>query len=119
MTSEQKIEMVTMRARGATYQAIADKFGISRQRAQVIVESCIRVGNRACPPSRVIYPALRTFILEHCGGSVSAFSDLCGVSKLNRILSGIGNPSAKTIQKMLDATGMKYEEAFRMEEGTP
>lgn len=37
MTKEQKVEMFSMRLDGATYEEIAEKFGISKQRVNQII----------------------------------------------------------------------------------
>lgn len=65
---------------------------------------------------RFAYPILRGYILEN-HLSVKGFAEKCGVSPhtMHDMLFGRATPTKTTIDKVLEATGMTYEDAFSEE----
>ena len=115
MTIEEQIEAYAMRLDGYALQEIADKFGVSRQRIQQIIGP--GSGHSVRRPNPCMkYPNIGKWLIENkmtqCGlanksGIASAY--------LSNILLGKINPGKKIIDKILLATGMTYEEAFKEE----
>lgn len=114
MTKEQKIEAYSMRLDGATLREIADKFGVSFQYIQHLFPGARKDNKRRS--SSIVYPNIIDFINEN-DISLLEFPEKCGVSYngMMSFLLGKNNGSKKTIDKILEATGMKYEEAFAKE----
>ncbi|MGN0464921.1 MAG: helix-turn-helix domain-containing protein [Lachnospiraceae bacterium] len=61
----------------------------------------------------MLYPTLEKYIIDN-NLSINEFGRLCGVtdSTMCRYLSGKICPNKKSIDKILKATGLKYEDAF-------
>ena len=116
MAREQKLKAYEMRLDGFTFQEIADYLGITRQ----AVHQGIPVKGETSPHcyKKIIYKNLRKYI-EQKEISLSKFAELCRIScpTLYRILCDGSMPTKKTIDKILAATCMTYEEAFAREEG--
>lgn len=110
MTREEKIEAYTMRLDGHTLQEIGDKFGVTREYIRQIVGSC----GKTRTIKNCVYPAIGEWFSEH-GTSPYDLSEECGLSfrTLCNALTGKNDPSKKTIDKILSATGMTYEDAFQ------
>lgn len=110
MTREEKIEAYAMRLDGHTLQEIGDKFGVTREYIRLIVG----IRGNVRPPKNCVYPAIGKWFSEH-GASLHGFAKEYGVclTTINNVLTGKTDPSKKTIDKILTATGMTYEEAFR------
>ena len=112
MTKEQKIEIYSMLLDGATYTECASKFGVSRQYVHQLFSRPI-----GCSVERRIekykYKNLVKWIYDN-GYKLSTFPVAINisVSNFNNLMSGHHDPSKKVIDKILDVTGMTYEEAF-------
>lgn len=116
MTNEQKVEAYRMRLEGATLQECADRFGVTRECIRKITPP-VETHKRGRPAYKsCIYPNLRALLSENRYG-YSDFAKLCVASEqaIFNALTGKVNPRKSTIDKILDATGMTYEEAFRRE----
>lgn len=120
MPSQRNTEILEMHRNGYTYQQIADKYGITRQRAYSVVYNRMmkmKGENFAESVNKVIYPAIRKWMFEN----------RITISGLHRII----NPevisdvdirkflteknrriSIKTLHKILETTGLTFEEAF-------
>lgn len=111
MTNEQKVEVYRMRLNGATLQECADKFGVTREYIRQITPA-VR-GNRRCFKV-CIYPGVAKW-LEDNDWTFSQLADKSGVSvaALETFLTGRGGTSKRTIDRLLEITGMTYEEAFK------
>lgn len=61
----------------------------------------------------MLYPVLEKYIIDN-NLSINEFGKLCGVtgSTMCRYLNGKMMPNKGSIDKILKATGLKYEEAF-------
>lgn len=121
--SQRNTEILEMHRNGYTYQQIADKYGITRQRAYSVVYNRMmqmKDENFAESVNKVIYPAIRKWMFEN----------RITISGLHRII----NPevisdvdirkflteknrkiSIKTLRKILETTGLTFEEAFPTE----
>ena len=118
MTRDQKIEAFTMRIDGYSYREIADKMGISKQAAQDTLKTCLsRGGWDQAFCEKCVYPNIFKYMQDH-KINLSEFSTSTGIvySNLSKFLKGASNPSQASIDKILKATGMTYEEAFWREE---
>lgn len=118
-------EILALRKQGLTYEDIAKRFGLSRQRIDQI---CRRDPNR--PYSRKIsekecvYPNLRKWMTEN-GVSRSELIRRMGldysieyfVMRLSRCMKDEEDPKKWFIDKMLEVTGMTYEQMFYREDG--
>lgn len=112
LTREQKIEIFVMRTDGYTMQEIADKFGMTKENVRLVINGLldrkpVNTGNGR------MYPAIRR-ALRRKGMSVYELSRSTGicVATLYRAVRPNENPNKKTIDAILAATGLTYEEAF-------
>lgn len=112
MTKEQKIEAYTMLLDGNTYADVARHFGVTGQYIN-------RMFPHVCPPKTMdenecVYPAILEF-MKGRGMTCSALAKKSGVQRntLRSTLSGRFGPSKETIDKILSATGLTYEVAFK------
>lgn len=108
------------REKGLTYQQIADKYGVSKQ---CVAGAC---GKRDIAYFRYdnscVYPALRGWINDN-KISTRELLRLMGMTSygqnhanLRYRLNGKGEFTKSDIDKLLEITGMTYEELFREEE---
>ena len=114
LSKEQKREIVEQYQDGRTLRAIAADYGVSYQRIQQIVtEDPGRKKYMEC-----IYPGLRRWI-EKNDYSAREVAEVTGLSqrRLYSWLSGATNPPVLAIKRILEVTGMNFEEAFLMEGG--
>jgi transcriptional regulator with XRE-family HTH domain len=103
------------RANGMTYRQIAEKYGVSYQ---AVHTSCVSAG---VPPHKLItekgciYPNLRAWLNMDKIRRDRFFRDV-GTGSIRMILNGSMQPKKNVIDKMLNITGMTYEELFAEEE---
>lgn len=114
MTVDEKVEAYRMRLNGSSLKECADKFGVTREYIRQItppVETCAR---RRSSYETCIYPNLKKWLYEN-RYSYSSFAKLLAVSAMSvyNALKGKVDPHKKLIDKILDATEMSYEEAFK------
>lgn len=111
MTREEKIDMFCMRMDGYTLQEIGNKYGITRERVRKILD----VGKRKDIFQKIVYPGLKQYLVER-KMSVRKFSLLIGTQYQTaiNILCGKTKPRIDTINKILQSTGLTYEEAFSL-----
>lgn len=117
MTRDQKIEAFAMRIDGFTFREIAAKMGVSFQYVQACLQRSISFeSQKARLSARIVYPNILKYMRDH-KMNLSSFADAVGLThgSVSRILEG-GNLSRTSIDKILKATGMTYEEAFWREE---
>lgn len=112
MTKEQKIEIYSMLLDGATYTECASKFGVSKQYVHKLFP---QMSGRSVERriEKYKYKNLVKWIYDN-GYNLSTFSEAIniGVPNFNSLVLGHHDPSKKVIDKILDVTGMTYEEAF-------
>lgn len=111
------------RAKGLTYQQIADKYGVSHQR---VAQVCCRQkdGNfRPFSEERCIYVNLRNWLNEN-KVSLSELIRRCGntangttLGRFGQYLRGANYPNKQTIDKILAATGLTYEQLWEVDNG--
>lgn len=116
MTTGNINRMIEMRTNGATIQQIADKFGVSKQYIHTLIP---RFNHQIRKPnySVWVYPE----IAEYCECNNLGISDIenefgIAYSAFYNIMTGKCSPRKTTIDKILKATLMKYEEAFKTKE---
>lgn len=118
MDRERIMEMFGMRLDGATYQEIADKYGITRQRVHALIgePKNTRVRNL----DFVVYIGLRKWMEEN-DISLSMFTKMikgAGVSssRMKDKLQGKCAFTLKEIIKIVNETGVSFEELFMQEQ---
>lgn len=114
LTREQKIEIVVMRTDGYTMQEIADRFGMKKENVRLVINGLL--DRKPVNTGNSMYPAIRR-ALRRKGLSIYELSRSTGicVATLYRAVRPNENPAKKTIDAILAATGLTYEEAFRTE----
>lgn len=115
MTREQKEEVKRLRGSGMSYQAVGERFGVSKQRIHQITHPKPRK-KKTPSTAGVKYPRIKKY-LEENNISVAAFADACGVTRSTMYtnLKGDGGMNKSTIDAILKVTGLTYEEAFFVE----
>ena len=115
LTIDQKVEMYRMRLEGKSYQAIADRFGVSRQYAyRLIGQQCKSEPYRNV---NVPYTGLKKWMNES-NYSVAKLARESGCTANHSYVTIIsylqGSPrmDIDSIRKILRFTGMTFEEAF-------
>lgn len=116
MTVEQKVEAYRMRLEGATLRECAEKFGVSREYIRQITPPVETHPRRRRAYDSCIYPNIKEWMYQN-RYSYYAFSKIldCSPASVYNVLMGKSSPNKKLIDKILDATGMSYEEAFKTE----
>lgn len=121
INSSKRKKMKMLREHGLTYQEIGDRVGVSKQYVGVVCgehnPSYFAYIGKEC-----IYPNLRDWmndnkvsrreLLRRMG--LTAHAENYG--RLSRYLRGEASPRKHYIDRMLDVTGMTYEEMFYTEE---
>ena len=98
-----------------TLQALGERYGISRQRVDQLYRSYQERNERWIKRTRkIVYPNIRKFLIEN----QLTFIDFAALTEINyntvfNVLTGRNQPSRYTIQGILRATRMTYEEAFK------
>ena len=107
--------MAELRESGVTLRELGEKYGVSKQR---IGQLCKSYNNRTDRfekrTSKVIYPNIRRFMVENYLTFID-FTNLCGISYTTgfNALTGRHKPNGNTVEGILRATGLTYEEAFK------
>ena len=110
------------RAQGMTYKQISEKYGISKQRVQQIVgggtdrvKACFRgITEKDC-----IYPNLRKWMNDNKVSKAELCRRLFGNShpqlqdRARAWLNGRNHPSKLNIDRLIEVTGLTYEELFK------
>lgn len=111
MTREEKIGMFCMRMDGYTLQEIGNKYGITREYVRQILD----VGKRKDISQKIVYPGLKQYLVEN-KMSVRKLSFLIGTQYQTALntLHGKSKPGMDVINKILQVTGLTYEEAFSL-----
>ena len=115
ITIDQKVEMYRMRLEGKSYQAIADRFGVSRQYVyQLIGQQCKSEPYRNV---NVQYTGLRKWMNESNYSVAklareSGFTNNHSYVTIISYLQGSPRMDIDSIRKILRFTGLTLEEAF-------
>lgn len=119
MTKEEKIQAYAMRLDGCTYQEIANKFGVTKQCIQQNIGVIGATRDNECRVLRLskncIYDGLAKFIKENEVNS-AVLADVIGVCKASahQRIVGERNFNISDIYKILNYTGMTFEECFAL-----
>ncbi len=117
--NERFYEMDKMKQEGKTYQQIADKFGVSKQRVYHILGKLGRRYFKAIEEKVVAYKGIRDWLNEN----KISFSEFCRLiygyycpelyQRTKGYLSKTHQIKIDIIKKILDITGLTFEEAFK------
>lgn len=109
LSKEQKHEIVEQYHEGRTLRAIAADYGVTYQRIQQIVTENPHAKKRAV----CVYPGLRKWVADN-DYTVREVSELTGINQrtLYSYFVGSMHPPVLVIQRILEVTGMSFEEAF-------
>lgn len=113
MTIEEKVAAYEMRLRGFTLQECADRFGVSRECIRQIVPDTSTRSHQRRHYDGCIFPNIANWLYEN-RYTYSRFGLACGTNcvSMRRYLIGEVNITRGVINRILDVTGMTYEEAF-------
>ena len=114
MTVDEKVEAYRMRLNGASLKECADKFGVTSEYIRQITPPVETHARRRSSYDTCIYPNLSKWLYEN-RYSYNRFAKLLSVTPASvfNALTGKVEPSKKLLDKILDATEMSYEEAFK------
>lgn len=115
MTKDDKVLAYSMRLDGYSFREIAEKLGVSIQAVQKAIPP---VENRVIKRTvTCIYPNIYAWMRKN-DINIDKLSNLCSVSymTIKRMLIGESETRKSTIDKILEVTGMTYEEAFKKAE---
>ena len=116
MTREEKIEAYSMLLDGFTYQEIADRFQVSKQRIGQIFNM------RESRYSKIIYPGIRSWMIENnvtvqeLNRRMRPEKRTKGNNGLFEKLRGEREITPEEIERLLRVTGLTFEEAFGRKE---
>lgn len=108
------------RAKGKTYQEIADMFGVSRQAVGQACRGSQPLRFQFVTPEACVYPAVRKWMndnkitrAELCRRMGYEITGGGNLDKIKSFLKGKNSKTTKTfIDRVIVATGLKYEEIF-------
>lgn len=114
MTDKQKLDALEMLLEGASYSDVARKYSLSRERIRQMFSPIMQRDMRK--RSFSIYPNFTSWLREK-NLSYHKFAEMTGVSgqHISHVMTGKGNPSKNWIDRVLEVTGMTYEECFAKE----
>lgn len=114
MTIDQKVEAYRMRLEGATLKSIAEKFGVSLEWIRKIVPPIEgKTWSLYDMCNRCAYPGLGQWLFENrC--TYAKLAEMIGApdASVSRWMNGVHKMNKPTIDKILEVTGMTYEQAF-------
>lgn len=119
LTIDQKVEMYRMRLEVKSYQAIADRFGVSRQYVYQLFGQ--KYKSEPYRNVNVRYTGLRQWMNEsNCSVAKLARESGCtdnhNYVTITSYLQGSPRMDIDSIRKILRFTGLTFEEAFGVEE---
>ena len=113
MTKQDKIDAFVMRLDGYTLQQIGDKFGVTKERIRQIVGNNVTTENRIDRTEKIIYPNIKKWAIAHNKTPHQIYMDInCSKSTKWLTVHGSYGPSLESIKKILNYTGLTFEEAF-------
>lgn len=119
MTKEQKVKMYSMYLDGCTYQEIGDKFGVSRQYVyQLLSESLTNKRGRPTKLSELcVYEGLSRFIKDNSVGCDEIVRIIQrSITNTHQKITDERQFNISEIYKILQHTGMTFEECFKLKE---
>lgn len=115
MSKTMKQKACEMRKDGYTMQEIADEMGVNQRTISLYVpkEERCQARNRV---DNYIYPNINKWLIDN-RMSMIKFAREVGITKstMSNYLAGLSEPRKSIIDKILEITGMSYEECFREE----
>lgn len=114
LTNSDRAHAYLMRLNGMSFQEIADHFGVSKQCIAQLLPCSGRSYQRNRVPERCVYVGIREYMIRE-RMTYARLAALCGLgaATVQGTLTGKNSPVKKTIDAILEATGLSYEEAFR------
>lgn len=118
MTDKDKVKMFEMRLRGCTLQEIGDEFGFTRERVRQILSGAIR--ERKTNMDEIIYVNIAKWLKQN-EISLFKFSKMLdpkvnsSTRLKNKLTKSKSELKISQIKKILEITGMSFEEAFEEE----
>ena len=106
---EKYIQAFSMRLDGCTLDEIGKKLGCSRQTVHLMLKkvSCVK------EHKKTVYPGLNKWLYENASNVTELSREIgCSQSTLSIHLNGIRDLKISTIFKILEYTGLSFEEAF-------
>lgn len=122
MNDDQRIEIVSMRLIGRSLQEIADHFGCSKQCISDVIfktsdELCgIRAKRKTT--CKCVYPNIAKWMEENRASYADIAGGRSNEQTFRRFLTNRGVSTSKNVvDRILQVTGLTYEEAFATESG--
>lgn len=111
MTRDERIRAFSLRCDGLTWEEIGAAMSYDGQSVAKDLRSVLEKSPRI-PDVRS--PAIKAYLLQECGGSLSALAARMGVSpyRLRRVLVYGDRPSQRLLAQLLAVTGLSESEAF-------
>ena len=111
LTTMQIKEIQEKYAAGMTQKALATEYGVS----QALIQKRCGGPYRGYRKTEIKYKAIEKWLHENCL-TTRRFSELSGINyvSLYYILTGRNDPNKKSIDRILKATGLTYEQAFEV-----
>lgn len=113
MTKEQMIDAYARRLNGESLQSIADRYGVTREYIRQIT-----VGAGPSRVDKCVFPNLQKWMaVNDC--KLYDLADRVGASynSMSRWMTGQTDPKLYYIERILEVTGMSFEEAFARKGG--
>ena len=121
MTRDEKIEAFTMHIDGYSYREIGEKFGVSRQYVEQTLKEILPNRNstvrRTRTSEKCIYSGLSDYIKQN-NITMKKLMQVIGISHttLNAKIIGEREFTITEFNKILEYTGMTFEECFKMKD---
>ena len=111
LTTIQIKEIQEKYAAGMTQKALADEYGVS----QALIQKRCGGPYRGYRKSKIVYKGIEKYLNEH-ELSTRRFADFVDMNyvALYYIITGKHEPSKRSIDRILEATGLTYEKAFEV-----
>lgn len=118
---DRSLEMIKMRLDGCTYQEIAEKFGVTRQRVQQVVADFTGKERTVKKSSldRCVYPNIKAWMIDN-NISMIKLSEICGLAEthigtVRAKLCGEREFKTSEIKAILRESGKTFEHMFSEE----
>lgn len=112
-------EKMALREQGMTYREIAKELGISHQAVSQTLAKSKESQFKKLKPEKCVFVGLRNWMNEN-KVSIGELTRLCGILpqpnsriRFSHYLKGENEMRMGTIEKILEITGLTYEEGFK------